>query len=419
MLDGDCVELMRGMPDASVDAVVCDPPYGLSQEPDIEEVLQHWIVGDDYQHRGGGFMGRGWDSFVPGPVYWREALRVLKPGGHLVAFGGTRTYDLLVIAARLAGFQVRDTLVWLHGEGMPKSLNLRGEWEGWGTGLKPAMEPVVLARAPLAGTVEATVRANGTGALNIDGCRIHSADSGGREYSGTRMKPGATLGKTGGSWHAVDGGDALPWAEGRRFEGKTKDGRWPANVLLDPESAVRLGDPARFFYCAKTSAAERNAGLEGFDALVSPTMNGGIGGKPHERVCVCESPELGRDASKCASCGGVYDAGDAVAPKRNTHPTVKPIALMRWLCRLVTPPGGVVLDPFCGSGSTGCAAVLEGFRFIGCEQGDPPGDPRFGQIARARIGWWAEHPEGVSLIDRLSAEREREAVAAAGQDALF
>src|SRR5690606_11089525 len=207
LYEGDCLEVLRELPSESVDAVVTDPPYGLSREPDIEEVLRHWLAGDDYKHRGGGFMGKTWDSFVPGPAVWREVFRVVKPGGHILCFAGTRTVDLMGISLRLGGFEIRDCLQWLYGYGFPKSLDvskaidtmlgaerkiaglkpytndgsIRGnsynkggydrvqlpitvpatpeakQWEGWGTALKPAVEPLILARKPLS---EATVAEN-------------------------------------------------------------------------------------------------------------------------------------------------------------------------------------------------------------------------------------------------------------------
>ena len=223
--EGDCLEIMRGLPDNSVDAVVTDPPYGLSSTPDIREVLRHWLAGDDYTHKGGGFMGKSWDSFVPGPSVWAEALRVAKPGAHILCFAGTRTVDLMGIALRLGGWETRDGVFWAYGSGFPKSLDVSksidkaagaerdvvGEyygvtktnncgtsfsgskandkgrtkatitapatdaakqWHGWGTALKPSVEPVILARKPFAGTVAANVQKWGTGALNVDGCRV-------------------------------------------------------------------------------------------------------------------------------------------------------------------------------------------------------------------------------------------------------
>jgi DNA modification methylase len=500
---GDCRDVMRAMTDASVDAVVSDPPYGLA------------------------FMGKGWDHAVPGVEFWVEALRVAKPGAHLVAFGGTRTFHRLAVAIEDAGWEVRDCLSWLYGSGFPKSLDvgkahdraagalppesvrfsvagrtdqnlpnpatkgynrpapatdLARQWHGWGTALKPghepivlaqkpytpqqllailvpttrelickvatsektgtssfaslqtfgfwstapwllqcldvlsnvasrcttetasalttdlkilksslskithdsttvassptsggessamlaaaisasvqakcerlaattageiaidwradegtapaggefstAWEPIILARKPLTGTVAANVAQHGTGALNVDGCRI------GTEVVG---------------WQGARGGSV---------------GRWPANVCLDEDAAAMLDEPSRFFYTAKASRREREAGLDGMPERVALKWNsGGIA----ERLA------------------------ETARPLSNVHPTVKPIALMRWLCRLVTPPGGLVLDPFTGSGTTGCAAVLEGFRFYGAEL-----DAEYAEIARRRIAYWAAHAD--------------------------
>lgn len=319
----DCIEAMRAMDEASIDAIVCDPPYEL------------------------GFMGKAWDSsgVAYQPRTWEAALRVLKPGGHLLAFGGTRTYHRLACAVEDAGFEIRDCIAWLYGSGFPKSHN--GEWGG--TALKPAHEPIVVARKPLVGTVAANVLKHGTGGLNIDGCRIEGPKAGG---SG-----GAPL-KFGGENHRPFHDTAEP----REFD--TSQGRWPANVVLDPEAAAMLDEQSgerpgsdgqgasRFFYCAKASRGERNAGLDGFE----------------ERAAL-----------------------------RNVHPTVKPIDLMRWLVRLVTPPGGTVLDPFTGSGTTGCAAVLEGFDFIGIER-----EGEYVEIARARIRHWNAQPVPLSLLEEAA-----------------
>src|SRR5690606_9010876 len=274
LYEGDCLEVMRELPSESVDAVVTAPPYGLSREPDIEEVLRHWLAGDDYKHRGGGFMGKTWDSFVPGPAVWREVARVLKPGGHILCFAGTRTVDLMGISLRLGGFEVRDCLQWLYGSGFPKSLDVSKaidkklgaerevvgpnpysspgrkpgvmhiaggnrrpamgaritapatpeakQWEGWGTALKPAYEPIILARKPLS---EATVAENvlkwGTGALNIDGCRIAVGDD---DY---------TRNCAGDRGHADN---RKRQSEYRMGSGSASAlGRWPANVILDEE----------------------------------------------------------------------------------------------------------------------------------------------------------------------------------------
>ena len=422
LTQGDCLEVMAEWPDNSVDSIVTDPPYGLSAQPDMEEVLRHWLAGDDYQHRGGGFMGKSWDSFVPGPKVWAECLRVLKPGGHLLAFFGTRTYDLGALSIRLAGFEVRDTLAYCYGSGFPKSLNVSkamdkaagaerkvightdphdprtamarkmygtdlqdepgqgtpiteaataeaAQWEGWGTALKPAYEPIVLARKPLTGTVAETVIEHGTGAMNIDGCRIGTEKiltTNGRGFAGS-----------------FQGGT-------NNQGGKETEGRWPANLILDEEAGALLdeqsgdrpggnypaqrgegvatgfgaglpteggprsmndsGGASRFFYCPKANSREKNAGLgEQFEAA----------GHFHEK---------------------------GIQPQKNSHPTVKPIDLMRWLCRLITPPGGTVVDPFAGSGTTGIAAHLEGFDFHGIEQ-----DEEYLRIAEARLKWWSQY----------------------------
>ena len=294
LLHGDCLERLRELPDCSVDACVTDPPYGLS------------------------FMGKAWDYDVPGAEVWREVLRVLKPGGHLLAFAGTRTQHRMAVQIEDAGFEIRDLIAWVYGSGFPKSRNLDGDWQGWGTALKPALEPITVARKPLGGTVAANVLRHGTGAINVDGCRV--GDSTGR-------------------WPANlihDGSEDVVWCFPQTTPSPSKPVRQGGGQGYKPGAeygaardgfGVGYGDSgsaARFFYCAKASKADR--GVE------------------------------------------------------NVHPTVKPTELMRYLCRLVTPPGGVVLDPFMGSGSTGKAAVLEGFRFIGIER-----EAEYLEIARQRI----------------------------------
>lgn len=359
------MECLAGMSaclaDNSVDAVVTDPPYGLSKEPNMMEVMKHWMNGDDYVHTGGGFMGKSWDSFVPGPAIWKEVFRVLKPGGHLLAFFGSRTYDLGTLAIRLAGFEIRDQIMWVYGSGFPKSLDVSkaidkasgtertvigsecnfgvskasdgkqaygdyaGTWEitapatdeakqwaGWGTALKPAHEPICVARKPLSGTVAENVLTHGAGALNIDGCRIR--------------------------------------------DDFTVTGRWPANFVHD---GLNGEEWSRFFYCAKTSKADRNEGV---------LLTAASAAEMVER-----DPESAGMNSPRAGAGRTSGA-------RNDHPTVKPTELMRWLVRLVTPPGGTVLDPFTGSGSTGKACAIEGFEFIGFEM-----DAHYCEIAEQRV----------------------------------
>lgn len=420
VLAGDCLDVLRTMPAASIAAVVTDPPYGLSKEPDMIEVLRHWLnEGEAYRHRGGGFMGKSWDSFVPGPEVWREVLRVLKPGGHALVFSGTRTYDLTVLAMRIAGFEIRDQLAWLYGSGFPKSLDVgkaidknaglldtqhrafvvagggdrslgnpakefrsdygyvheyksdeAQRWAGWGTALKPAQEPIVLARKPLIGTVAANVLEHGTGGINVDACRIGTSKN-------VPASPRGEQDRIFGTYAAQTGAES----------GHNPNvGRWPANVLMDEvaaeildeqsgerpvSGAARNGRPAqardngervalhgglhgngtlhndtggasRFFYVAKTSRAEREAGLDHLPVHTAGELT---------------DREDGSDGLKSPGAG----AGRTSEGRRNTHPTVKPIALMRHLVRLITPPGGMVLDPYGGSGSTACAAVLEGF----------------------------------------------------------
>jgi len=392
---GNNLDILPTLPDNSVDSIVTDPPYEL------------------------GFMGKKWDS--SGIAYsvelWRECLRVLKPGGHLLSFGGTRTWHRVAVGIEDAGFEVRDSIAWMYGSGFPKSLDvskaidkqsgydgavigteqidvgMQGgsmhagrdrklaereikelspqaeQWEGWGTALKPAFEPIVVARKPLIGTVAENVLTHGTGALNIDGSRIGT--SGGTQ--------GASEGPQGQVF-----GNGLNGERGKPIEGL---GRWPANVILDEYSAELLdeqtanlkgatsrtthvdrgpfstgvgelvpdavygdsGGASRFFYVAKASKRDRNEGLDGLDERQSVGGGGGVG-------------DYLDDVN---SASGKF--GSEKAPGKNFHPTVKPTQLMRYLVKLVTPPGGTVLDPFTGSGSTGKAAILEGFRFIGCE----------------------------------------------------
>jgi site-specific DNA-methyltransferase (adenine-specific) len=342
------LDLLRQMPDNSVDSVVTDPPYGLS------------------------FMGKKWDYDVPATEVWVECLRVLKPGGHLLAFAGTRTQHRMAVRIEDAGFEIRDMIAWVYGSGFPKSRNLAGSHEGWGTALKPALEPITVARKPFPGTVAANVITHGTGALNIDACRISTGDDTARITNGAIR--GGNFGAGGSSPGPVGGGHT--------------DGRWPANLIHDGGAEVVVmfpaeagaasrvkgteasaasvgqitgqrdrvvgafhgdsGSAARFFYCAKTSRADRHEGLDN------------------------PGPQFKQ--------GTTLRKVETTDTKGNNHPTVKPTDLMAYLCRLITPAGGVVLDPFMGSGSTGKAAIREGFQFIGCEI-----DEQYAAIARSRI----------------------------------
>ena len=425
---GDCRAVLATLGDNSIDAIVCDPPYEL------------------------GFMGKAWDS--TGIAYdvtvWQQCLRVLKPGGHLVAFGGSRTYHRLAVAIEDAGFEIRDQIQWIYGSGFPKSLDvskamdkqagitkwkattpnpawragngegqktstgwdkpqrppkpivetdLAKQWQGWGTALKPAHEPAVLARKPLCGTVADNVMTWGVGALNIDGTRV------GTEQTTTTMKDlsqahGNQFGKAGIVYPKI--GEQL-----------NPPGRWPANVILDEDAAKALdrqsgvtksvrsdrgassdgtlgiygkyntpndtirghsdsGGASRFFYIAKASKAEREAGLDGMEKKTVSTKGNGLA-----RTCeVCGANTL----NGCECENRTYSN-----PSRlNHHPTVKPLSLMRYLVRLITPKDGKVLDPFMGSGSTGCAAVLEGFDFVGIDI-----TPEYVAIAQKRIDHYA------------------------------
>jgi site-specific DNA-methyltransferase (adenine-specific) len=399
--NGDCIEQMRQLPPNSVDSIVTDPPYEL------------------------GFMGKSWDS--TGIAYsvkmWDEALRVLKPGGHLLAFSGSRTYHRMACAIEDAGFEIRDQIMWVYGSGFPKSMDvskaidkqagverevvgsvttnvgMQGgnftagsqtglvnitapatdkakQWEGWGTALKPAHEPIVLARKPLIGTVATNVIIHGTGALNIDRSRV--------EYESLSDKEKALKGDAFKRKDVSDEGWSRPWMSdqnkidelNRAAKERADQGRWPANFIHDGLDE----DWARFFYCAKASKKDRNEGLDDFAGKEVGTKGNGL-------------------ARTCATCGASTLQGcecpdrTYVNPTRaNHHPTVKPTDLMRYLVRMITPPNGVVLDPFMGSGSTGKAAVLEHFSFIGIDQ-----SADYLEIATARIKHAQEQIEGQLL----------------------
>ena len=473
---GDCLEVLKSLPENSIDSCVTDPPYGLSREPDIREVLTKWMAGEDYHHRGGGFMGKTWDSFVPGPSIWREVYRVLKPGAHLLCFAGTRTQDLMTVSLRLAGFEIRDVIEWLYFSGFPKSLDvgkafdkaggsrwasrefsrryaeivrnspythsdidrmlgikssscywaredyrggmpprhhweklceilpipddfkrfydeaerekigeaIRGpagfsaemvprpwkkkigevyditapatplarKWDGWGTALKPAHEPIILARKPLEGTVADNVEKYGTGALNIDGCRIpYQSD----EDKAKARPQGKATGKSG----SLAGKTENPDRPRKEFVFEQKDGRFPSNcVTTEPDAFY-----SKYFnvtppeLCKKASKRDRNSDWLGRE-IGLPERTTGHGNLHNSKG---------------------FERFDT--KNRNNHPTVKPTDLMAWLVRLVTPPGGTVLDPFAGSGSTLVAAKREGFDFIGIER-----EKEYVEIAKARTG---------------------------------
>ena len=427
VLLGNNLDLLPTLEANSVDSIVTDPPYEL------------------------GFMGKKWDS--TGIAYnvelWKECLRVLKPGGHLLAFGGTRTWHRIAVAIEDAGFEVRDSIAWMYGSGFPKSLDVSkaidkaagaerevigsrpltgngktmksgfhqpdgsgaGEtikedvfeftkpatpeaqqWEGWGTALKPAFEPIIVARKPLIGTVAENVLTYGTGGLNIDESRIGFRDDADKnivQSAKWHSIPNQTYGK----FEKQSNSEVLLGAN------STPDkGRWPANVILDEytadildeQSGMSKGKPARtgrkggnagalgefggstadaigywpedlgggasrFFYVAKASKRDRNEGLENIEGKEIGAKGNGLA-----RTCaICGASIL--NPCKCP------DRTFVNPTRQNFHPTVKPTALMEYLIKLVTPPNGLVLDPFTGSGSTGKAAILSGFRFLGIE----------------------------------------------------
>ena len=445
LYNGNCLDVLKTLPDNSADSIVTDPPYGLS------------------------FMGKKWDYDVPSQEIWEECLRVLKPGGHLLAFAGTRTQHRMAVRIEDAGFEIRDMIAWVYGSGFPKSMDvskaidkasgaertvkkgikpgheefadrktkghLAGEnknegwtrpwmeaedandyhyefepatdeakqWEGWGTALKPALEPITVARKPLSeNTVAANVIKYGTGGINIDDTRIPT-------------NPAVDDPRLGGQGSWKTGNMAKNVYEGGysgEEVGSSAKGRFPANFIHDgSEEVVSLfpntkaggsvsgkepsktgdentncygeynrvswnsykddGSAARFFYCAKTSKKDRNEGLDDFEAKSIGAKGNGI-----RRVCAtCGASSLEAHTCQCEEKNWINPP-----TKKNNHPTVKPTDLMRYLVRMVTPKGGIVLDPFMGSGSTGKAAVLEGFQFIGIEL-----DPDYKDIAEARI----------------------------------
>ena len=415
ILNGDCIEEMQKLIDdgVQVDSVVTDPPYEL------------------------GFMGRSWDS--TGIAFqketWELAYKLLKPGGHLLAFSASRNYHRMAVAIEDVGFEIRDQMMWLYGSGFPKSMNVgkafdkklgnervktgvmkthsnkgmidseertaigagsfgqvvseevtigNSEWEGWGTALKPAHEPIVMARKPLSEkSIVDNVLKHGTGAINIDECRVEGNDakypdtnpdfkdigrqskeaigidklSFGQTENAKRKKVVRKPRNESGVW--TDGNSGMK-AEGTQYADADPKGRFPANVMHDGLDT----EWSRYFYCPKVSKAERNKGLDNFK--IEKTKGGGG----------TSNNTWYEDDVNAAS--GKF--GSEKAPSKNIHPTVKPQKLMQYLCRMVTPKGGIILDMFMGSGSTGMAAKDEGFDFIGIEK-----EKEYFKIAEARI----------------------------------
>jgi DNA modification methylase len=419
---GDCLEVMATMEADSVDAIVTDPPYGLS------------------------FMGKNWDHGIPGKPFWEQALRVAKPGAHLLAFGGTRTFHRLVCAIEDAGWEIRDCVMWVYGSGFPKSLDVgkaidkaagaerevvgfgkyanrsrtsgiktnalgaysssesdfetapateaAKQWDGWGTALKPAWEPVILARKPLPGTVAENVLRHGVGGLNVDGTRIRTEEDTGRRnvkgpYESSRTwntsstGPQDTTGHCKGRYPANlihDGSEEVlalfPDAFGGSSNGDATVGVSGNSTPLRRGMLIPRNDSgsaARFFYCSKADKRDRDEGCELLEEKVA----------------------------KRTQDGGDDTRGRPIPRNRNHHPTVKPTSLMQYLCKLITPPDGLVLDPFMGSGSTGKAAMLAGFRFVGIER-----EAEYLEIARARVAWAEqERTRRFGLMDVLRMEQ--------------
>lgn len=423
---GDSLNILPALPDASVDAVVTDPPYGLTEHAvtTVLKAVAAWMAGDrTHVPDGRGFMGKDWDRFVPPPGVWDECLRVLKPGGHLVAFAGARTVDLMTLSIRIAGFEVRDSLHWVYGSGFPKSLDVskaidkaagaerevvatrrgaglgsaasfaqdewtaaqRGardlaltapataaaaRWQGWGTALKPAHEPIVLARKPLAGTVAGNVLEHGTGALNIDACRV----------AGEPWKAHRATGLA--STKFFSEGDAAV-IEKQPHEA----GRWPSNVILThppvvDEQGQPVGDACADGCISGCPVAEmdRQSGTLTSGKMRAGTRRSNRDGWAGPMPAVTGTETYG-DSGGASRFFPVfrYEAKAASSERPRSadgtaHPTVKPLALIQWLARLITPPSGTVLDPFAGSGTTLEACLVEGLHAIGIERHQPYAD---------------------------------------------
>ena len=367
VINGNSLEELKKFPDNYFHSVVTDPPYGLS------------------------FMGKKWDYDVPSVELWTEVLRVLKEGGYLLSFAGTRTQHRMAVNIEDAGFEIRDMIAWVYGSGFPKSHNIgkavdklqgnerEAEWEGWGTALKPALEPITMARKPFKTTVAENVLKNGVGGINIDGCRVETTDKWEQQTNGLEQIQRK---------NAEQGFRPKNYYEDKKVISKTHTkGRFPANFIYDGSDEVKdlfpdtkqggairkdykinnniygdmsmltsnhtegfgdSGSASRFFYCAKASNQDRNEGLEDFEE--KERIRQGLAGEKKNTF------------------------------SKNTHPTVKPTDLMRYLVRLVTPKEGIVLDCFMGSGSTGKACALEGFNFVGIDL-----DKDYCEITKARI----------------------------------
>lgn len=372
---GDGFHFLRDQPANRYDSTVTDPPYALtsivkrfgktSQADDTDTSDRSRRGADGYARLAKGFMGKEWDTGKTAfsVEFWAEVLRVLKPGAHVVAFGGTRTYHRLACAIEDAGFEIRDQIGWTFGSGFPKSHNAGN---GWGTALKPAWEPICLARKPLSEkTVAANVLRWDTGAINIDGCRV-----------GTELIEGT---RGAGGQH----GKYSPIGAGAY----SHEGRWPANIIHDGSDEVIAAFPSNLKSGTGSIKKDSDAGYQG-NAYGKESRPAG--------TAMIEYGDEGSAARFFYTAKA--DADDRLGSK---HPTVKPVDLMQWLCRLVTPPGGTILDPFAGTGTTGEAAFREGFNAVLIER-----EPEYQADIRRRMALCMAGPD----------ERARESIKAKMKD---
>ena len=417
---GDCLATLRTLPDNSVDSVCTDPPYGIRfmgkswDGKDIEDRAAYRAsmpshapaCGPNGGHRSVAAEAGKYDltpdgmrAFQDFSREWAaECLRVLKPGGHLLSFASARTYHHMAVGIEMAGFEIRDQIMWVFGSGFPKSHNLKGEHAGWGTALKPAHEPICMARKPFTGTVAANVAQWGTGAINVDRCRVSAVDAASLAKNWDRettadMRGGKFVGGTPGGVALTTEASAL--------------GRWPANLIHDGSPGVVALFPAEAGAASRVKGTEPTA--NGFSGAVAFSgMIGRIEGAFHDdsgsaaRFFYCAKTSRRDRQEGLVDPGPQFKHGTTLrkventATEGNNHPTVKPTDLMAYLIRLITPAGGVTLDPFMGSGSTGKAAMQEGFQFIGCEL-----DEAYMAIASARISH--AHAKALALREMADA----------------
>lgn len=427
---GDCRKVLTHLEPDQFHAVVTDPPYGLGKEPNAAEVMASWVRCGHHEVGGAGFMGKAWDAFVPQPATWQECVRVMRPGAHALCFAGTRTLDWMTMALRFAGLECRDVIMWVYGSGYPKGTNVSkaidrelgaersktrtpmskdgnvwmdkigaerpwkerakevgyhehdsddpvteqaAQWQGWNTALKPALEPIILARRPLGGTVAQCAMENGTGALNVDACRVGTTGSDVTRQIRSKNSSGSGV-------YNFNSGAVGSTSMVGGYDSTRKDGRWPANLIHDNSDEV-----VDLFPESKSSSA----------VMPLPRTPGDCNGSDHGTADHAPTRQGHDDEGSAARFFYAVKADDDDRPHGKgrhvtTHPTCKPLDLMRYLVRLVCAPGGTVLDPFMGSGSTGCAAVLEGMRFVGVELSEEYADIAVGRLRLALASIRAE-----------------------------